>query len=412
MKRYIANNERNPARRETMRGVENMNATAAASEDAALPRGGAAMLRWTPDQQIVGCRNREKIDPVRAIGRGPHVYALPAALNQISPHWSWRGQAMDVDRHIEAQRVSGVIVLRDRQVLLERYGLGRTENDRWTSYSVGKSVTSILIGAAIQDGYIKSMNAPLTDYIHELKSSAYDGVTVRQLLTMTSGVKWNEDYTDPNSDDALLLSAPFIDGVDPGIAYMRRLPRADQPGAKFDYKTGDSHIAGVLVSKAVGKSMSEYLSVKLWRPFGMETDAFWAVDSAGQELGGGGFIATLRDYARIGQFMLGCGKAGGVQVLPREWLADATRPHITFSPTNKGATGYGYHWWIYREAYAALGHCGQAIFVYPKDKVVIAINSAWPEPNLPEYGQAQAAFVEALHASAVAQPRGPARISW
>ncbi|AWL97874.1 serine hydrolase [Bradyrhizobium ottawaense] len=395
-----------------MNGMETVNTAACTSEDASLPPGGAAMLRWTRDQQIVGCRSREKIDPVRGISRGPHVYVLPTALHQISPRWTWRGQDLDVDRHIKAERVSGVIVLKNRQVLLERYGLGRTAKDRWTSYSVGKSVTSILIGAAIQDGYINGMDAPLIDYIHELKGSAYDGVTVRQLLTMTSGVKWSEDYTDPNSDDALLMTAPFIDGVNPGVAYMRRLPRIHRPGAKFDYKTGDSHLAGVLVSKAAGKSMSEYLSDKLWRPFGMEQDAFWVVDPAGQEYGGGGFITTLRDYARIGQFMLDGGRAGAIQVLSPGWLAEATRAHLTFSPTSTGATGYGYHWWIYKDAYAALGHAGQAIFVYPKDKIVIAINSAWPEPNLPEYGQAQAAFVEALHAAAVAQPEGPARNAW
>lgn len=387
-----------------------MNTTVSAFEDGAhLPPGGSAILRWTPEQQVVGYRQREKIDPVRAVGRGTHVHPLPLAIRQISPHWTWKGQAMDVDRYIEAERVSGVIVLRDGQVILERYGLGRTANDRWLSHSAAKSVTSILVGAALQDGYIESLDAPVTDYIRDLKGSAFEEVVVRQLLTMTTGVKWNEDYTDPGSDVSLSLWSMPEPGVNPVVAYMRRLPRADAPGAKFAYKSGDTDLAGILVSTAVGKSLSEYLSDKLWRPYGMEADAFWAVDRAGHEFGGGGISATLRDFARIGQFMLDGGKAGDVQVLSPVWLTDATSAHVSFPPTDLGSTGYGYFWWIYKDAYAALGHSGQAIFVYPKDKVVIAINSAWPEPNLPEYGQAQQGFVEALHAAAVALPRGPTR---
>jgi CubicO group peptidase (beta-lactamase class C family) len=319
---------------------------------------------------------------------------------------------MDVGLYMEAQRTSGVIVLKAGNVILERYGLGRKENDRWLSHSAAKSVTSILVGAAIQDGYIKSLDAPLTDYIYELKGSAYDGVTIRQLLTMTTGVKWNEDYTDPNSDVSLSLWSMPEPGINPVVAYMRRLQRADQPGAKFMYKSGDTDLAGILVSTAVGRSLSEYLSDKLWRPYGMEEDAFWAVDRAGHEFGGGGISATLRDYARIGQFMVDGGKAGAAQVLAPDWLADATRAHVTFPSTDLGAKGYGYFWWVYNDSYAALGHSGQAIVVYPNDKVVIAINSAWPEPNLPEYGQAQAAFVEALHAAALAHTRGSARDVW
>lgn len=360
-------------------------------------------MRWTPDQQIVGYRERAKIEPVRVVGRGAQKRLLPIAVHQISPRWACKSQTMNVDRYMEEVRVSGVIVLKDGQVLLERYGLGRTAEDRWDAQSVTKSVTAILVGAAIQDSYIKSMDAPITDYIPELKGSAYEGVTIRQLATMTSGVKFDDDYVDPKGDGSNLWSAPFINGVDPTVAYVRRLPRADQPGTKFVYKTADTDLAGILVSNAVGKSLSEYLSEKLWQPYGMEKSAYWIVNPAGNERGGGSMSMTLRDFARIGQFMLGGGKAGGVQVLPTDWLADATSAQVRFAPTYRGATGYGYFWWIYEDAYAALGYAGQAIFVYPKDRVVIAINSAWPEPRAPEYTQAQAAFVEALHAAAVAQ---------
>lgn len=366
------------------------------------PRG--SVFRWTPEQQIVGYRSREKIEPVRVVGRGAHDRLLPMALHQISPHWVFNGQSMDVDSYIEAQRVSGVLVLKEGRVLLERYGLGRTEKDHWDIQSSSKSVTAILVGAAIKDGYIKSMDVPVTEYIPELKGSVYEGVTIRQLMTMTSGVKFDQDYFSANGDGIKLWSEPFANGLDPTVAYMRRQLRADQPGTKFVYKDPDTDLVAIMVFNAVGKSMSEYLSEKLWQPCGMEQNAYWMVDPAGIERGGCGISMSLRDFARIGLFMLEGGKAGGVEVLPPDWMADAISTQMTFpSRQPTGATGYGYFWWIYKDSYAALGHSGQTLFIYPNDKVVIVTNSAWPEPNQPENWQALNDFVEALHAAAVAQ---------
>ncbi|MBB4423874.1 CubicO group peptidase (beta-lactamase class C family) [Bradyrhizobium sp. CIR48] len=310
---------------------------------------------------------------------------------------------MDLDRYMTSMRTAGVVVLKDGEILLERYGLGHTENDSWYAFSVTKSVTAILAGAAIRDRYIKSMDAPVRDYIPEMKGSAYDEVTVRQLFTMTSGVKWNEDYFDPNSDVCRAGQCCYEAGINPIVAYMRHLPRAAEPGTKHNYSTGESDLAGILVSNATGKSMSEYLSEKLWQPYGMEKDADWVVDRFGRDRGGTGLSMTLRDYARIGQFMLDGGKADGAQVLPADWLTDATKVQASFPAPQRGhgAVGYGYFWWIYKNAYAALGSDGQAIFVYPQDKVVIAVNSAWPAPTTPEAPQARDGFVHALYAAAV-----------
>ncbi|WP_354124729.1 serine hydrolase [Bradyrhizobium sp. LA6.10] len=311
---------------------------------------------------------------------------------------------MDVDRYMQAMRTAGVIVLKDGEIVLERYGHGRTEKDRWLAYSITKSVTAILAGAAVHDGYIKSMDAPVTDYIPEMKGSAYDGVTVRQLFTMTSGVKWNEDYVDPNSDVFRAGRCCYEAGVHPIVAYMRHLPRAAEPGTIYNYSTGESDIAGILVSNAVGKPLSEYLSDKLWQAYGMEADGSWVVDRFGRDRGGSGISMTLGDYARIGQFMLDGGKAGAIQVLPRGWLSDATSAQVIFPTPYRGhaAVGYGYSWWIYKDSYAALGSDGQAIFVYPQDRVVIAVNSAWAAPNTPEDWQGlEVALVPALHAEAV-----------
>lgn len=383
---------------------------AAASKDAApLPPGnGAAILFWTPDQQLVGYRKMSKIAATHVVNRGTHLHVLPRAAHQILPEWTWNGQAMDLDRYVEAARTSGIIVLKDGQVILERYGLGHSDEDLWYSQSISKSLTSILVGAAIKDGYIKSMDELLINYIPELKDSAYDDVTLHQLLTMTSGVNYSEHYTDLRSDVFCLWSPVIESGVDPVVSYMRRLPRAYQPGTKFQYSTADTHLAGILVSNAIGKSLSDYLSEKLWQPYGMEKAAFWTVDSSGYEYAGGGLSMCLRDYARVGQFMLDDGKAGDTQVLPTHWMAEATSAQVTFPPGSRSGdrVGYGYFWWIVKDGYAATGGCGQRIFVYPKGRVVIAVNSAWlnfSQPNRPEYEQAESAFVEALHAAALAR---------
>jgi CubicO group peptidase (beta-lactamase class C family) len=376
---------------------------AAPAAEPPLPPGGTAVLQWTPEQQVVGYKIMEKINPSHEIRRGAGVHALPIAARQINPRWTWKGEALDLTSYMARMRTSGVIVLKDGKVVLERYGLGRTAQDRWTSFSVAKSVTSTLVGAAIQDGHIKGLDAAVTDYIPELKGSAYDGVTVRQLLTMTSGVKWSEDYSDPKADVAQAGQTILEPGVDPIVSYMRRLPRADAPGTRFVYKTGETDLTGVLVAKAVGKPLADYLSEKIWSPYGMEQDAAWLDDPAGAQHGGCCISMTLRDYARFGQFMLDGGKAGGVAVLPPGWIADATTAHIPY----RGGQGYGYFWWIQPGGYSADGVFGQQIFVFPEDRLVIAINSAWLKADDQDDWDAQDAFAQAIRAAA--RNAGPGR---
>jgi CubicO group peptidase (beta-lactamase class C family) len=363
----------------------------------------ADVLAWSPEQQVVGYREMETLFPSHVIRRGPQVRALPRAGAQIDPKWTWKGQTYDVASYMAQMRTSGIVVLKDGKIVMERYGLGRGPSERWTSFSVAKSVTSTLVGAAIQDGYIKSLDAPVTDYIPELKGSAYEGVTVRQLLTMTSGVKWSEDYSDPHSDVAQAGQTILEPGVDPIVSYMRRLPRADAPGAKFAYKTGETDLTGILVANAVHRPLADYLSQKIWRPYGMEQDAVWLDDPAGNQHGGCCISMTLRDYARFGQFMLEGGKAGGASVLPPGWVADAFSEHVKFPP-GAAEHGYGYFWWLVPGGYAAEGVFGQEVFIYPEERVVIAINSAWTKAD--DYGlwQAQAALAEAVRAAAKASP--------
>jgi CubicO group peptidase (beta-lactamase class C family) len=360
---------------------------------AALPPGGAGVLNWTPAQQEWGYKHMELINPSHVIKRGTRVHALPKAAMQINPRFDADGQSYDTASYMAAFRVSGVLVIQDGKIILERYGLGRKPRDRWTSFSVAKSLTSTLIGAAVKDGKIKSLDDPVTAYIPELAGSAYEGVNVRQLITMTSGVKWNENYKDPESDvakEGLTLLEP---GMNPVVSYMRQLPREAPPGSKFSYKTGETDLAGVLLSNAVGESLSQYLSEKIWKPYGMEQNGVWAEDLAGHERGGCCMSMTLRDYARFGLFTLDQGKVNGTEILPAGWMQDATQPHVT-------EPAYGYFWWLTAGGYEARGIFGQSLSVFPAEHLVVVINSAWPAATDKQLAKIRALYIQAIRTAA------------
>lgn len=357
-----------------------------------------SILRWTPEQQVEWYPALEKVYPTVTVKRGDFVRPLPRDGRSIdSLTYNFNEKSWTIDAHMKAYRVSGLMVVKDGKVLLERYGLGRKPEDRWVSFSVTKSITSTLVGAAIQDGKIKSADDLVTLYIPQLKGSAYDGVTIRQLLTMSSGVKWNEDYADPNSDVARASWAIQEPGMNPIVSYMRTLPRANAPGTKFTYNTGETDLVGILVSNAVGKTLSQYASEKLWQAYGMERDATWLVDMAGHERGGCCMSMTVGDYARIGQFMLEGGVAQGRKIVPDGWVRQATTPQIT---NGAPPPGYGYFWWLGQGgAFQASGIFGQSISVVPDEGLVIVINSAWPTAVGRELFAARSAFVAAIRAA-------------
>jgi CubicO group peptidase (beta-lactamase class C family) len=338
----------------------------AAKDEAKLRQVGAAVLFWSAEERLKNFPVMEKIFPGHVVKAGGKVKPLPeGAPLPIA--------AADVDAFMAAQNVAGLLVLQDGKIRLERYALGYSREGRWTSFSVAKSVTSTLVGAAIRDGYIKSLDEPVTRYIPDLAGGGYDGVTIRQILTMTSGVRWNEDYTDPNSDVARMFAEAVPAGQDPTVAYMRKLPRADPPGSKFVYKTGETNLIGVLVRRATKKKLSDYLSEKIWRRYGMERDAFWMTDQSGAEVSGCCLSVSLRDYGRIGQMTL----EGGKGIVPEGWFADATKSHATHP-----GGGYGYQWWTLPGGYyAAQGIFGQVILVDPATKVVMVTSAAWPKAS-------------------------------
>lgn len=352
--------------------------------------------RLYPDLQVNTFRNIDRLFPTRTVPRGPQLRELPRRERSLASfRFTSDGQEYDLYDVVSLNRVSGLLVLKDGEVALERYFLGNTEQTRWMSMSVVKSVCGMLIGAAIQDGLIGSIDDPVTRYLPQLQGSAYAGVSVRHLLQMTSGVAWNEAYTDPASDRRRMLEAQIAQRPGAILELMAGLPRAADPGTRWNYSTGETHIAGALIAAATGRPVAQYLSEKIWVPMGMEADANWWLESpAGLEVGGSGLSATLRDYGRFGLFLLHEGVIDGQRVVPEGWVRAAAQPSAP--SLEQDPLGYGYMLWpLGEETYAAIGIFGQFVYVDPTRRVVIAMWSAQPKP-VGRHGVDEYAFMAAL----------------
>ena len=355
------------------------------------------VLFWTVPQRDAAFRS---LDAVAALAEANVIEAGGTAFPM--PRGEPISIPMNVEIYMREQRTAGLVIIQDGKLRLEQYGLGFDGTGQWTSFSVAKSFTSTLVGAAIKDGFIKSIEDKVSDYIPNLKGSAYDAVSIKQLLTMTSGVRWNEDYEDKNSDVALFNEHKAEPGVDATVSYMRTLSREAPAGDKWAYKTGETNLIGVLVSSATGKTLSAYLSEKIWAPFGMEHNGSWLLGSTGHEISGCCIQASTRDFARFGQFMLEGAQIDGKPVLPEKWIAAATTRQADIGHPGKG---YGYQWWTDDDgSFAAQGIFGQGIFIDPKRKLVIASNSNWPKAtDYDTVGAQREAFYKSVQAAVDAE---------
>jgi CubicO group peptidase (beta-lactamase class C family) len=341
----------------------------------------------TSDIQVNTFRNIDRLFPVRIVKHGPNVLALPAAAKPLTRvEFSSGGKTYDLIDYMALNRVTALLMLKDGKIAYEDYEMGNTEKTRWMSMSMVKSITSSLMGAAIQDGYIKSIDDPITRYVAKLRGSAYDGVSIRYLLQMASGVKWDETYTNPASDRRRMLEAQIAQRPGAILDLMAALPRAGAPGTVWNYSTGETFVAGAVVRAAVGRPLAQYLSERIWTKAGMESDATWWLESPdGLEIGGSGLSATLRDYGRFGLFLMNGGVAGGEKILPDGWIRDAG----SSKKIGGKVVDYGYMIWPFsanpgstnQGAFQALGIYGQHIYVNPRERVVIVVWSALPKPT-------------------------------
>ncbi len=340
----------------------------------------------TPEMAVNTFRNIDRLFPTRRIPRSTRPLPLPPAASPLTAvTFTDAGKQYTLEQFMDLNRVSALLVLHDGRVALERYRYGNTEHTRWMSMSVAKAVTSTLIGAAVKQGKL-SLTDQVVKHVPALAGSAYDGVTVRDVLMMSSGVRWTETYTNPASDRRQLLEAQISQAPGSAMALMKRLPRAAEPGTRNTYSTGETQVASEILRGAVGTPAADYLYERIWNRVGMEADAYWWLDSPnGVEIGGSGISATLRDYARFGQFVLNDGVLGRDSILPSGWVAEATSPKTLRS----GQTlDYGYLWWPGTSAQARRdrafvgeGIHGQFLYVNPAKRVVVALWSARPSPT-------------------------------
>ncbi len=342
-------------------------------------------------------RHMADLFATRVIRRGHAVYPLPMAEKQLAVSYQAKGKTITTDAFMARNDVTGLLLIKDGKIVLERYGSGNTEKTKWPSWSIAKSVTSTLVGAAVKDGDIGSIDDPVTKYLPQLAGSAYDGTTIKNLLQMSSGIKFNENYGDRSSDFSHLMKC-YSDrtGTRSVLSLAKAVSRRVPPGVKFQYATLDTTVVGLVVAAATHKSPSGYLSEKIWSTFGMEEDAIWVLDAnGGQEFGGALIGATLRDFGRFGEFVLNGGRAEGKQVVPESWVEEATHPRPDTPQVNYGKLapggdqiGYGYSWWLYpaqqpspngEEAFIAEGIFGQHLYINLKEKLVGVFWGAWPK---------------------------------
>ena len=281
-----------------------------------------------------------------------------------------------VNDWIEARDVTALVVLKDGQIVYENYFKGTQPDDLRISWSVAKSYLSALVGILLDEGAIASLDDPVTTYAPKLKGTAYDGATLRNVLNMASGVTFDEDYLDPDSDINKMGRALALGGeLDDFTASLK--DTFTTPGSQWQYVSIDTHVIGMVVRGATGRSVTDLLSEKIITPMGLEHAPYYVTDGAGVAFVLGGLNLTTRDYARMGQMFLQKGRYNGQQIVPADWVAASTAPS---APTAEGQIGYGYQWWIPQGAtegeFMARGVYGQYIYINRADGVVIATNAA------------------------------------
>lgn len=350
-----------------------------------------SLLFWSQEEKERRFPIMQDIFPSILISTGSQSVPYEETKS-ITPNWE---DETTLSSYMNESHVQGVIVIQDNKIKLEEYADGVDKETLWTSFSVAKSVSSMLVGIALKEGAIESFDDPLKKYISELKGYDYGEVTVRQLLTMTSGIAWNEDYEDHNSDVAQMYLNPCQGKESHILTYMKPLKFTHEPGSTWNYSTGETDLAGILIQEATGKSLAEYLSEKIWKPFGMEHCAYWLADECSNlNIGGSGLSASLRDFARLGTLMLHEGKPGVENIISEEWLKDATS--LLYEVNDQGG-GYGYLWWRSKNgSYSAIGIFGQMIYIDPNKDLVIAQIAAWPKASSKKLVQDRYKFIEAV----------------
>jgi CubicO group peptidase (beta-lactamase class C family) len=312
----------------------------------------------------------------RAPAEPPLVYDAPRQLG---------GGRFDVAGFMARNPTTGLLIARGDTILVERYGYARHDRHRLTSFSMAKTITAMLLGIAHAEGAITSLDDPAARYLPELAGTGYGETPLRHLLTMSSGIAFRETYD--GADDVALLARATIGQQGRGGAEAVRAfdDRVAPPGIRWSYASAETQVLGLVLRAAIGRPLAAYMQERVWQPIGAEADASWIVDRGGHEITFSFFNAVLRDYARFAMLLARGGRVDGRQVIPADWIREATRAHVPPARTGRGL-GYGYQTWVFPEddgSFAFLGVRGQAILVDPRRELVLVHTAVRPEARDP-----------------------------
>ncbi len=347
------------------------------------------LMQWydgqmLPDEIIKAMTEDQHWFPHRKISRGGDIRRFepsPQSLPKLEIHDA--GRVLDFYDYFSVNCLAGIIILKDGKLVYETYQRGMRPDTLWHSCSMAKSISSTLVGIALKEGAIASLDDPIGKYLDA--GDFYSTISLRHLLRMNTGAKWNEDYGDTNSERRRLLDIQ-TEWRRGGILDFMRAQKAGTPiGTSWAYNTGESYLVGAVMEAATGMRLADYLSQKLWSRIGAEHDARWWCESEdGMTVSGSGMNASLMDYARFGQFVLEDGKIGGEQLLPPGWRDEAGAPFDVGGARSE----YGYMWWIPKNedpvltgSFQAEGVYGQFIHINPKAGLVVALGSMRSKPG-------------------------------
>ena len=327
---------------------------------------------------LVGSHSHlDQIFEGRVIRRAPTPSRLGRADSEAALRYTFAGETRTLDEYLARNPATGLLVARGDTILVERYQYGRSDRHRFTSWSMAKTVTAMLVGIAIATSHIRSVDDPAARYVPALRETEYGGTSLRHLLQMSSGVQFDEHYAE-RDDVSRLAADTFLQAGPGGAAAVTPFNKRVRPGGTFSYASAESQVLGLVLRGAVGRPLAEYLHEKIWAPIGAEADATWLVDRSGHEVTFCCINAVLRDYARLGLLLAHGGNWRGRQIIPAAWIEAATRvapdqPHLGPGIATE-FFGYGYQVWIFpgeRRMFALLGVRGQAIFVDPGSRLVM-----------------------------------------
>ena len=337
------------------------------------------------DRIVHNFQHMDELFPVSPIARGGNIIEFERGHYALPQTFDYNGKAFNTEAYLESTMTTGLIVFHDGKILFEEYYRGHSAEGTHIAWSVSKSFLSALFGIAVDEGDIPDIMQPVTDYLPELKGSGYDGVPIKHVLQMSSGVEFNEDYGDPNSDinrmgESLALGTSLLD-------FAATLKRQRPSGTVQHYVSIDTQVLGTLLVRATGLSLSDYTSEKLWKPIGMESEAYWMIDGSEMGMAFGGLNVGLRDFTRLGVLYLNGGRWQGKQIVPSDWLVASITPDAPHlmpgtKPNNDETMGYGYQWWVPENwigDFMALGIYDQMIYIDPASNLAIARHAANPD---------------------------------